>query len=265
MPRLSFQHFTATIAVVALGGWAVTNAVMTGALRMQQHPPLDVPVLGQQMHDYLVAHPEVITEAQQAMGRRQAAERQAAFKQALAASHDAVFSDPAAPVIGNPQGDVTIVEFYDLDCPFCRALAPTLQQLVEEDHGVRLILKDYPILGPGSELAARYALAAIKQGRYAEFHHAVLASKLPEHQLDEGKIEGFAAAAGLDVARLKADAADPAFTKRIADNRALAGKLGISGTPGLIVGDQVQGGAMSLDALKKLVADVRSRRLASGR
>lgn len=259
MPRLSFQHFTATVAVLALGGWAATNAVMTGALRMQRQTP-DAPVLAQQMHDYLIAHPEVITEAQQALGRRQAADRQAAFKQVLAVNHEAIFSDPADPVVGNPRGDVTIVEFYDLDCPFCRALAPSLAQLVEEDHGVRLILKDYPILGPGSEMAARYALAAIKQGKYAEFHKVVLASKLPEHQLDESKIEGFAVAAGLDVTHLKNDAADPALMKKITDNRALAGKLGISGTPGLIIEDQMQGGAMSLDVLKKLVADVRSRK-----
>jgi len=227
-------------------------------------PPVAVDV-SQQIHDYILAHPEVIAEAQRNMATRQAAERQSLAKKALADNHDAVFADPADPVIGNPRGDVTIVEFYDLDCPFCRALAPSLRQLVEEDHGVRLILKDYPILGPGSELAARYALAAIKQGKYAEFHDAVLASKLPEHQLDEGKILGFAASAGLDVARLKADVNEPALTKRIADNRALAGKLGISGTPGLIIGDQVQGGALSLDALKKLVSDARARNLALAR
>lgn len=261
MPRLSFQHFTATIAVVALGGWAVTNAVMTGTLRMQHQP--EAPAVGRQVHDYIVAHPEVVTEAQQAMAKRQATERQAAFKQALVASHDAIYADPADPVIGNPKGDVAIVEFYDLDCPFCRALAPTLAQLVEEDHGVRLVLKDYPILGPGSELASRYALASIKQGKYAEFHKTIMASKLPEHQLDEAKIEGFATAAGLDIARLKTDAADPAVTKRIADNRALAGKIGVAGTPGLIIGDQLQGGAPPLDALKKMVADARARKVAS--
>ena len=227
-------------------------------------PPVSVDV-SQQIHDYILAHPEVIAEAQRSMATRQAAERQAQSKKALADNHDAVFADPLDPVIGNPKGDVTIVEFYDLDCPFCRALAPTLRQLVEEDHGVRLILKDYPILGPGSELATRYALAAIKQGKYAEFHDAVLASKLPEHQLDEGKIQAFAAAAGLDVMRLKSDAADPALSKRIADNRALAGKLGISGTPGLIIGDQLQSGAIPLDALKKMVADVRARKTASAR
>ncbi len=227
-------------------------------------PPVSVDV-SQQIHDYILAHPEVIAEAQRGLAVRQAAERLTQAKKALADNHNAVFTDPADPVIGNPHGDVTIVEFYDLDCPFCRALAPTLKQLVEEDHGVRLVFKDYPILGPGSELAARYAFAAIKQGKYAEFHDAVLASKLPEHQLDETKIQGFAATAGLDVARLKTDAADPALTKRIADNRALAGKLGISGTPGLIVGDQLQSGALSLEALKKMVADVRARKVASAR
>ncbi|MBV8047783.1 MAG: thioredoxin domain-containing protein [Paludibacterium sp.] len=232
---------------------------MTGTL-----PRVAVDV-SQQIHDYILAHPEIIAEAQRSLATRQAAERQVQAKRVLADSHDAVFADPADPVIGNPKGDVTIVEFYDLDCPFCRALAPSLRQLIEEDHGVRLVLKDYPILGPGSELAARYALAAMKQGKYTEFHEAVLASKLPEHQLDEGKIQGFAVAAGLDVARLRGDAADPAVTKRIADNRALAAKLGISGTPGLIIEDQMQGGALSLDALKKLVADVRARKVASDR
>jgi len=224
-------------------------------------PPVAVDVSGQ-IHDYILAHPEIIAEAQRSLSVKLAAERQAQAKAALAADRDAVFFDPTDPVLGNPKGDVTIVEFYDLDCPFCRALAPSLRQLIEEDHGVRLVLKDYPILGPGSELAARYALAAIKQGKYAEFHETVLASKLPEHQLDEGKIQGFATAAGLDVLRLKADAADPAVMKRIVDNRALASKLGISGTPGLIVGDQIHGGALPLDALKKLVADARARKIA---
>jgi len=232
---------------------------MTGAL-----PPVAVDV-SQQIHDYILAHPEVIAEAQRGLATRQAAERQVQAKKVLADNHDAVFADPADPVLGNPKGDVTIVEFYDLDCPFCRALAPSLRQLIDEDHGVRLVLKDYPILGPGSELAARYALAAIKQGKYAVFHETVLASKLPEHQLDEGKILGFAAAAGLDIARLKTDAADPTLSKRIADNRALASKLGIAGTPGLIVEDQIQGGALSLDALKKLLADARARKIASAR
>lgn len=261
MSRLSFQHFTATVAVIALGGWAATNAVITSSLGRPHQAAADIPALGQQIHDYLVAHPEVITEAQQTANKRQAVERQAAFKQALAANRNAVYSDPADPVIGNPHGDVTIVEFYDPDCPFCRSLAPALFQLVAEDHGVRLIIKDYPILGPGSELASRYALASIKQGKYAEFHKALMASKLPEHELDQVKIEGFAAAAGLDIARLRGDAADPAITQKINANRELARTLTIVGTPGLIVADQLQGGAAPLEAIKKFVADARAMKV----
>lgn len=227
----------------------------------EAHQPVVAGDLDARIHDYLLAHPEIVQDAQTALAKRQTEARLAQARKALTTNHDAVYADPTDAVMGNPAGDVTIVEAYDLDCPFCRALSPTLDQLIAEDHGARLVLKEYPILGPGSELAARYALAAIKQGKYAEFHRTVLASKLPEHQLDESKLDGFAATAGLDVTRLKADAADPALTRKIVHNRALVGKLGITGTPGLIIGDQMQSGVMTLDTLKKTVADARARKV----
>ena len=212
-----------------------------------------------QIHDYILAHPEIIAEAQRGFAVKQAAERQALAKRALSENRDAVFSDPTDPVLGNPNGDVVIVEAFDSECPFCRKIAPTIDDLIKSDPGVKVVLKEYPILGPMSETAAKYALASMRQGKYAAFHAALMASTIPEHQLTEPQIVGFAAGVGLDTARLKKDAADPAIAEKIAANRALAQRLAITATPGIIIGDQMQSGAMSLDALKKLVADMRVR------
>jgi protein-disulfide isomerase len=214
------------------------------------------------IREAVMADPQLIADAQTALMQRQMLARQVQARKMLADNHDAVFADPADPVLGNPMGDVTIVEFFDSDCPFCRKLAPVLDQLLATDPGVRLVLKDFPILGPGSDLASRYALAALRQGKYAPFHAALMASTLPEHQLDETAIQSFAAAAGLDVARAKADAAAPEMAARLALNRTLAQKLAISGTPGLIIGDQIQGGVMSFDALKMAVAEARTKKTA---
>ncbi len=122
---------------------------------------------------------------------------------------------------------------------------------------MKLVLKEYPILGPGSETAARYALAAIRQGKYAEFHSALMADKTPEHQLVESRILDIAADAGLDVARLKQDAGGAEIIGRIENNRSLARKLTITGTPGLVIGGRIESGALSLEALQQAVADER--------
>ena len=227
-------------------------------------PPVAVDVSGQ-IHDYILAHPEVIAEAQRNLATRQATERQTQAKAALAENRDAVFNDSTDPVIGNPKGDVTIVEVLDYECPFCRRLAPAIDELIKSDPNVKVVVKEYPILGPMSETAAKYGLASMRQGKYGVFHAALMASTIPEHQLTEAQIIGFAKGVGLDIAKLKNDAADPAIMGQIAANRALAQKLAITGTPGLIIGDQIQSGFMSLETLKKSVADARARKLASAR
>jgi len=229
---------------------------LTGTL-----PPVATDVSGQ-IHDYILAHPEVIAEAQRGLAAKQAGERQAQAKKALIDNHDAVFNDPADPIIGNPKGDVTIVEAFDPECPFCKKLAPTIEELIKADPNVRVVLKEFPILGPMSESAAKYALAALRQGKYAAFHSALMASTIPEHQLTEAQVIGFAAGVGLDIVRLKKDATDPAIMSQIAANRALAQKLAITSTPSLIVGDQIQSGLMTIDTLRKAVADARSRKSA---
>jgi len=206
---------------------------------------------------YLDDHPEIVAEMTQKLRVKQVAERQAKGKLALAENRDEIFEDSSDPVLGNPKGDVTLVEFFDNECPFCKKLSPTLEQLIAKDSGVKLVLKEYPILGPGSETAARYALAAIRQGKYAEFHSALMADKTPEHHLAESRILDIAADAGLDVARLKQDAGGAEIIGRIENNRSLARKLTITGTPGLVIGGRIESGALSLEALQQAVADER--------
>lgn len=191
--------------------------------------------LDARIHDYLLVHPEVVAEAQRGLAVKQAAERQAQAKAALAANRDATFFDPADPVIGNPKGDITLVIFTDYECPFCKKVTPEIDRLIAADSGVRVVVKEFPILGPVSETAARYALAAKAQGKYAGFHAALMASTVVEHELTEAQILDFAKASGLDIERLKKDAADPAIAATIVANRALAQKLGVSGTPGLMI------------------------------
>ncbi|TWB41029.1 DsbA family protein [Nitrospirillum pindoramense] len=216
--------------------------------------------LGRGIRDYLLAHPEVLLEAQQALAAKQAADRQAQARALVARNHDALVADPEDPEMGNPRGDVTIVEFFDDECPYCKMMAPTLEALIRTDPGVRVVLKDIAILGPGSEVAARYALAAKRQGKYAAFHAALMADKTPEHQLTEAHLLEIAARLNLDTARLARDIQAPEIMGRAGRNRALAQAIGVTATPGLVIGDSVQTGALTPDALAKAVAAARARK-----
>lgn len=209
---------------------------------------------------YFDEHPEILVEVSQKLRAKQLADRQAQGRKALAENKPELFENGGDPFIGNPLGDVTLVEFFDNECPFCKKLSPAIEKLVSEDSGVRVVFKEFPILGPGSETSARYALAAIAQGKYAPFHSALMNDKTPEHQLAEPHILEIAAKAGLDVERLKRDAAQPAITARIEANRSLARKLTISATPGLVIGDKIESGALTIEALRQAVAESRKAR-----
>jgi len=211
------------------------------------------------IHDYLVAHPEVLLEAQKALMTKQAEERQAKTAATLAENRAALLADPADGEIGNPHGDVTIVEFFDNQCPFCKALAPTLDQLVSSDRNIRIVLKEFPILGPGSDIAARYALAAKRQGKHAAFHAALMADTTPEGQLAEPRLLEIASSLNLDLARLKQDIQASEIQDQIQRARALAKTIGVTGTPGLVIGDTVQSGAMPLDELTKAISAARAQ------
>jgi protein-disulfide isomerase len=206
------------------------------------------------VHDYLIAHPEVIKEAIVALQAKEEAEKADTQSQAVIANKDAIFNDAATPVAGNPIGDVTLVEFFDYHCPYCKAVAEPMAQLLQEDKGVRLVLKEFPILGDDSKLAAKAALASAAQGKYWEFHQALL-----EHRgaFDTDTIKAIAGKVGLDTKKLLADMQDAKTQPLIDANRKLADSLDIGATPTFIIGNQVVEGAIPLDQIKALIKKAR--------
>ena len=164
--------------------------------------------------------------------------------------------DPQTPTLGNPRGDVTIVEFFDYQCPYCKANEETVQKLLGQDKKLRIAFKDLPLLGPGSVAAAHAALAARLQDKYDAFRLVMMNMK---GELSESSVFVVAKAVGLDLDRLKKDMQAPAIDKQLQDNLALARALDISGTPTFVVGSQIVEGAIDLPGMQELVADARKK------
>lgn len=220
------------------------------------------PALSQEVSDaaierYIRTHPEVILQSLQAMEAKREAEQREHQKVALAAKQSELINDPTSPVSGNPKGEVTVVEFYDYRCGYCKKAASAVTELQKQDLRVRVVYKDLPILGEPSVLAAKAALASQAQGKHQVFHEALLAS---HGDMSKGEILKIAATVGLDPKRLEADMAHPKWQAVIDKNRALAQELGISGTPGFIVGTELVPGALDLNGLKELIARAGQRK-----
>ncbi len=221
-----------------------------------QESPADV-AFGKRVRAYLLAHPEVLQEAFERLQAKADADKASGAREAIVARREMLERDPRDPVLGNPQGAVTVVEFFDDRCPFCKAAEPDLEKLLAANPDVRLVLKEFPILDAEdqthiSEDAARAAIAANAQGKYGPVHRALLGQK----HLDEDGITAILQANGVDIAAAKPVQASIATTTQIADARALARALGIDGTPAFIVGDQMVAGAQ-MDLLRAAVAQAR--------
>jgi protein-disulfide isomerase len=175
--------------------------------------------------------------------------------QAVITYTDRVFHDPASPVMGNPHGDVTIVEFFDYACSYCKAMQPRLEQLLRSDHRVKLIVKEFPILTDESQVATKVALAAARQGKYAQFHDALMDYRGP---WDTQAIWQTAQAVGLDLPRVRRDMTSPAITQEIIENFNLARALRIFQTPGVIVGTHILTGPSAQFDFPGEVARVRA-------
>lgn len=211
------------------------------------------------IHDYILAHPEVLIESLQ-RAKAEAEQRQATLvKSRIAAFKKDLVDDPDAPILGNPKGDVTLVEFFDYRCPFCRQVEPWVRTLIKEDAGVRLVQKELPILGPASVYAAHVALAAWKQGKHAAFHEALMAKEgnIDERDIHEDMVFQAAKAAGLDIDRLKIDMASRDVETEIRHSMQIASSLGLTGTPAFIVGTELVPGATDLATLQAMVDDAR--------
>ncbi|RDL48028.1 Disulfide bond formation protein D [Ensifer sp. M14] len=209
-----------------------------------------------QARQYLLQKPEIVAEALQRLEERRQAAATNEFEAIIVERREEIFNDPTAPVGGNPQGDVTLVEFFDYNCPYCRKAAAILQQAMTGDSGLKLVFKEWPILGPGSEFAAKAALASHKQGKYEVFHKALMS-----HSGAAGEKSTLIVAkeVGLDIERLQQDMQDPAIAAGIERNRALANDLRIAGTPTFVVGDQIVRGLVDLATLQQFIVNAREK------
>jgi len=208
------------------------------------------------MHDYIVANPEVINEAVVALQAKEDAARQEKQKATIATRKQELFNPAEGTVMGNPQGDVTIVEFFDYNCGYCKSMFPAMIETLKEDGKVRLVMKEFPILAPSSITASKAALAAVKQNKYADLNIAMLSHK---GALSDQTVMELAKGAGLDVSRLQADMKAPDLDKVIARNTDLASALDVTGTPTLIIGKTITAGSLSKDKLKELIAAARAK------
>jgi len=211
----------------------------------------------QVVEQYIRAHPEVIEQTLQALQAKREVEERERVRNLIATRQAELLNDPNSPVSGNLKGDVTVVEFFDYRCGYCKRVAGTVTQLQQEDPNVRIVYKDYPILGEASVLAARAALASKAQGKHLAFHEALLAS---EEEMNQETILGLATAVGLDTKKLQRDMESPSIQTTIERNRTLARELGINGTPGFIIGTELVPGALDLKDLKNLIRQVRQEK-----
>lgn len=226
----------------------------------QSFSPAQKQEIDRMIHDYLQQHPEAVMDALKAAQQQADDVKAAAAKKVIAAKRDELLHDPNSVVAGNPNGDVTLVEFFDYRCPYCKAIEPSLEALIKEDGNLRVVYKEFPILGPTSVVASRAAIAARRQGKYTAFHDRMMALK---GNIDADAVMKVAAASGLDVTKLKHDMTAASIDQIIQRNYALADALGIDATPALVIGDQLTMGAVDIDGLRQLIADARKNKKGS--
>lgn len=207
------------------------------------------------VHEYIVSNPNVIVEAFEALEKQEIAEKAKQFEQNLVKSKDDLWNDGFSHVAGNPDADVTIVEFFDYNCGYCRRALPTVLKLLEKDKNIRVVFKEWPIQGPDSIVAARASMAATKQGKFMELHEALMNSS---EAVTEATVMKSAAQVGIDVAQLQKDMQTPELDEMLARNSSLAQALGITGTPAFVVGDQLIPGAAPIDQFEAVIEEVRT-------
>jgi protein-disulfide isomerase len=198
------------------------------------------------VHDYLLNHPEVLPEAMEKLRQKEQAKQ-------LAGVGDAVEVPFPGAILGNPNGTITLVEFSDFACTYCRRSIPDVEAVIAANPDLRVVMRELPILSPASGDAARMALAAAEQGKYAAFHRAMFAAGRPDAQT----IEAAAVAAGLDLARARQTAADPRIAAELRRNVEYSRQLGLDGTPSWLIGEQMLFGAVGKDELTAAIAEER--------
>ncbi|MGA8902117.1 DsbA family protein [Bradyrhizobium sp.] len=207
---------------------------------------------------YLVTHPEVLEEAMAELNKRQAEAETEKHEASVAQNSTTIFNSPRNVTLGNKNGDVTFVEFFDYNCGYCKRAMADMLELMKSDPKLKVVLKEFPVLGEGSVEAARVAVAVRMQdpggSKYLDFHQRLLGGRGPA---DKARALAAAKDAGLDVARIEKDMTSPEVRATIEENFKLAEAMGMNGTPSYVIGKQVVVGAIGLDGLKEKIGVAR--------
>jgi protein-disulfide isomerase len=251
---MRFSPLKISRTAALLGALAIAPAAMAQSTVFNEQQKQ---AIGEIVKDYLVKNPEVLTEVIAELEKRQAEAQQVAQAGAVQETKQSLLNASHSYVVGNPSGDITLVEFFDYNCGYCKKALSDVQTLMKSDPKLRVVLKDFPVLGPDSVEASRVALAVKNQlqgQKLFDYHVKVMDSR--------GRVNGERAMAvakdmGVDMARLQKDVESPEVRNALQENMALGDKLSLTGTPAFIVGETVIPGAVGLDPLKQLVNNVR--------
>lgn len=242
------------LATALLGSMLTFNSV---AAEMSKTEQANIEKI---VHQYLVSHPEILIEMSNALRAKQETQQADTDKNLLQQHANQIFKQVDDPVTGNPQGTLTVVEFVDYNCGYCKRSAPLIQELLKKDKEIRYIYKEFPILSDTSVYASKAALAvnALEPAKYEAFHNALMA--YPGALKSNDDVMNVAKKQGLDWSKIVTKINDPAIDKKIATNHAIAQTLNITGTPAFIIGDQLLRGApQSLEMLEESIKQARSK------
>ena len=240
-----------------LAPFAIAGALLFAQPAAQAEEKLDRAAVEAIVKDYLIQHPEVIEEAMSALQERRAAAEAERQKKAVSENSDSLVNAPQNAVIGNPDGDVTLIEFFDYNCGYCKRGFSDLQKLLDTDKKLKVVLRDYPILSPGSIEAATVALAVkqqLKGDKFLAFHRELLLSR---GTIGKDRALEVAKDLGLDMGAIQQVMSAQETRSALGQNLKLGDSLGISGTPSYVLGTEVVAGAVGYDALKAKVDAVR--------
>ncbi|HET7411118.1 MAG TPA: DsbA family protein [Pararhizobium sp.] len=241
------------IAAAAAMSLAIGALVPQGALAFDANNKAE---LGKFIRDYIVSHPEILLEAQDALQAKQEAAQRQQVKAIIAKHSKELFHAPGDLVVGNPDGDVSIVEFFDYNCPYCRHAVQDTKTIIGNDKNVRYVFKEFPILGPDSVAASRVSMAVqiVAPDKFKAFHDTLLGAS---ERATEASAFDVAKKLGIDTAKLKAAMDNPSIETQIKQSYALANALHITGTPAYVVGDEAVSGVVGAAALEEKIDNVR--------
>ena len=240
--------------VLAAGIIAFLLSPATTTTAADEFTPAQTNAIRNMIRSYILENPEIIEEAVGVLQDRR-------ISQAIDQNWDDITNPTDSFIAGNPKGDVTVVEFFDYRCPYCKQVQESVVKLREEDPKIRVIYREFPILSEESNVAAHAAIAAKKQGKYLEFHDALMAAR---GNFSDDMIMTIAKKVGLDTDKLKTDMKSPEIDGIITRTRQLAESIGVTGTPGFIFGRKLVPGALDYDEMLSLIAQARSSKNASG-